>query len=188
VTVGGTKTREPQHMASQKTGRSDPNFGSGMRDNQTSHAAALDWHIAKASRCRVLVTGAADTLERSLAVLMPHLDPPVCFWTPDTVLPSPQDVKTLVIRHVDALSVIRQRELLSWLEQAPVAQARVVSTTTVPLFQHVTAGLFLDALYYRLNTVMLWGADTRVTADIDSPRPQQAKADLGTGERSLNAS
>ena len=134
-----------------------------MKDDQASRHAALDWHIAKANRFHVLIAGSADAVEQSLAVLMPHLDPPVCCWTPDALLPSPWDVKTLVIRNVEALSAERQRDLLSWLEQAAVAPTRVLSTTTVPLFQRVAAGLFLDALYYRLNTVMLYGADARVT-------------------------
>jgi sigma-54-interacting transcriptional regulator len=164
-------------MASAKTAGSDTTVRNRMKDNQASHDAAIDWHIARASQCRVLVAGAADAVEHSLAVLMPHLGPPVCCWTPDTSLPSPRDVKTLVIRNVDALSAIRQRELLLWLEQAAVAQTRVISTTTVPLFQHVTAGLFLDALYYRLNTVMLSGADTWVTDDVDC-RPRLAEEDL----------
>ena len=94
---------------------------------------------------------------------MPHLDAPICCWTPDAVLPSGRDVRTLVIRNVDALSAERQRDLLSWLEQVAVASTRVVSTTTVPLFQRVAAGLFLDVLYYRLNTVMLSAADARLT-------------------------
>src|SRR5438309_5522942 len=127
----------------------------GMKDDQVSPDAALDWHIVRANRFHVLIVGAADAVEHSLAVLMPHSDPPVCWWTADTLLPSPRDVRTLVIRNVDALSDMQQRELLSWLEQTAVAPTRVISTTTVPLFQHVTAGLFLDALYYRLNTVML---------------------------------
>ncbi len=96
---------------------------------------------------------------------MPHVDPPVCCWTLDTLLPSPQGVKTLVIRDVDTLSAEQQRDLLSWLEQATVVSTRVVSTTTVPLFQRVTAGRFLDVLYYRLNTVLLDGTHTRVTDD-----------------------
>src|SRR5438132_1408034 len=144
-----------------------------MKDDQVSQDAALDWHIVRANRFHVLIVGAADAVEHSLAVLMPHSDPPVCWWTADTLLPSPRDVRTLVIRNVDALSDMQQRELLSWLEQTAVAPTRVISTTTVPLFQHVTAGLFLDALYYRLNTVMLCGADALLVTD-GADRPPSA--------------
>jgi len=106
----------------------------------------------------VLVIGTTEAVEQSLAGLMPYLDTPVRCWSPDAPLPAPGDVNTLVIRDVEVLTAERQRELLSWLEEA-VARTRVVSTTTVPLFQRVTAGLFLDTLYYRLNTVTLGGVD-----------------------------
>jgi hypothetical protein len=158
-----------------------------MKDDQASKHAALDWHIARANRFHVLIAGSPDAVEQSLAVLMPHLDPPVCYWTPDAFLPSPGHVKTLVIRDVDALSAERQRDLLSWLDQG-VAPTRVVSTTTVPLFQRVAAGLFLGALYYRLNTVTLYGADAPVTNGTDRLRPDPAKADLGTGPHSPKGS
>ncbi len=127
----------------------DPNA-----DTPPSHSA-LDWHTLKTARCNVLVTGIADAVERSLAALLPHLEQPVWCWTLDTVLPSTGDVRTLIIRNVDALSVNQQRELSSWLEQSAGARTRVVSTTTVPLFALVAAGLFVDALYYRLNTLLL---------------------------------
>jgi hypothetical protein len=116
----------------------------------TRHAVD-DWRIATTNRCHVLITGAAHAVEQSLAALTPHLEPPVYYWTSDTVLPSPRAVKTLVIRNVDVLSAERQSALLSWLELAAIAPVRVVSTSAVPLFERVTAGLFLDILYYRMN-------------------------------------
>jgi sigma-54-interacting transcriptional regulator len=161
-------------MANVKTDGSGPTFSKGMKDDQGARDAALDWYIAKAKRCHVLVVGSADATEHSLAALMPHLDPPVCCWTTDTLLPSSGDAKTLVIRNVDTLSTERQRELLSWLEQATVVPIRVVSTTTVPLFQRVAAGLFLDDLYYQLNTVILYAAEG-VSDGADNPPPQLAK-------------
>jgi len=120
--------------------------------------AALDWHILRNACANVLVTGPAKAVEQSLAALTPYLEPPVCYWTPEVALPSPRDTKTLVIRDLAALSNEEQRRLASWLEQAAV---RVVSTTTVPLFRCVAAGVFLDVLYYRLNTVTL---EARLTA------------------------
>ena len=127
--------------------------------NQPStQSAALESHIARTNRCRVLVIGTTEAVEQSLAALMPYLDCPICCWSPDAPLPSPGDVNTLVIRNVELLTAERQRELLAWLEEA-AARTRVVSTTTVPLFQRVTAGLFLDTLYYQLNTVTLGGVE-----------------------------
>ena len=117
----------------------------------------LDSHLADTTRCQVLVIGTTDAVERWMVGFMPVLDRPICCWSPEAVLPAPEDVQTLVIRNVELLSAERQRELLSWLERAAVARTRVVSTTTVSLFERVAAGLFLDTLYYRLNTVMLCG-------------------------------
>jgi hypothetical protein len=171
-------------MTTVKSDKSNPTIPSGVRDAQATTRAAMDWHIARAHRVHVLVTGAAEAVELSLAALMPHLNPPVCYWPHGTLLPSPWDVESLVIRNVDALSSERQRDLLSWLDQAAVAPTRVVSTTTVPLFERVAAGLFLDALYYRLNTLMLHGAPDGA----DHPHPHPAKANLGTGAHSLKAS
>jgi hypothetical protein len=155
-----------------RTDGPDPTVPTSMKDDQTSEYGVRDWHIARTNHFHILVTGAADAVERSLEVLMPHLAPPVCCWTPDALLPTPRDVRTVVIRNVDALSAERQRDLLSWLEEAAVAPTRVVSTTTVPLFQRVAAGLFLDALYYRLNTVMLHGANDRLSR----PGPERSPA------------
>jgi hypothetical protein len=123
--------------------------------DQHTHRRAPEWDIVTATRSNVLIVGPADALELSLALLMPHLDRPVCFWTRDVFPPASADVKTLVICGVDALSVQQQRDLSKWLEPAATATPRVVSTTSVPLFGRVTAGEFVEELYYRLNTVIL---------------------------------
>jgi len=114
-----------------------------------------EWHIVKTGRPNALIMGAADAVEQCLAALLPHLDRPVCLGVLDTVLSSTDEVKTCVIRDVHELSEDQQQRLSSWLEQAAGRRMRIVSTTTLPLFQLVAAGLFLEALYYRLNTVLL---------------------------------
>jgi transcriptional regulator of acetoin/glycerol metabolism len=68
-------------------------------------------------------------------------------------------VKTLVIRNVDGLSLEHQAALSAWLERPAMGRTQVVSTTNAPLFPRVAAGLFLEKLYYRLNTLVL-GAPT----------------------------
>lgn len=123
------------------------------------HLTMVDAHIARTNHCHVLIVGTAEGIEQWFAGLVPHLKRPICWWSPATRLPSPSGIKTLVIRNVETLTPRQQRELLSWLEQAAVARTRLVSTTTVPLFQRVAAGLFLDTLYYHLNTVTLSGDD-----------------------------
>lgn len=119
----------------------------------------IDWRIACAGGFQVLIVGRPDSLEQSLLALAPHLARPVCFWSGDCLLPSPIKVKTLVVRQVDRLVPIRQLDLMRWLDEAARAGARVVSTTSIPLVERVTAGLFLEGLYYRLNTMVLAAAD-----------------------------
>ena len=118
-------------------------------------AAAADWQILCTARLTVLVMGPADALEQLLAELVPRLGQPVCEWTPDASRQPPAEVKTLVIRGVDALSREQQRNLLAWLDRSCDLRPQVVSTTTVPLFPRIAAGLFLEELYYRLNILVL---------------------------------
>jgi hypothetical protein len=119
------------------------------------NAPAAGWQILCAARPNVLVMGPTDALEQVLAKLIPHLRQPVREWTPDALRQSPADVKTLVIRGVDALSGEQQRNLSAWLERSATARPQVVSTTTVSLFHRIATGLFLEELYYRLNILVL---------------------------------
>jgi transcriptional regulator of acetoin/glycerol metabolism len=50
------------------------------------------------------------------------------------------------------LTLEEQRRLLEWLQET-AGRTRVVSTTSAPLLPLVEDGVFLDTLYYRLNTV-----------------------------------
>jgi hypothetical protein len=95
-----------------------------------------DSEILKAVDVNALIVGPDDSVEQFLAELQPSAD-------------------TLVIRHVDRLSGNQQKQLSRRLERATDAPHRVLSTTAVPLFELVTAGLFLEVLYYRLNTVLV---------------------------------
>jgi hypothetical protein len=123
-------------------------------DSSMDHSP-LEWHILKTACPNVLVTGPTDAVERSLATLWPYLEQPVCCETPDTLLSSSGDVRTFVIRDVDRLSASQQRQLALWLERSAATRIRVVSTSAVSLFPLVAAGLFLEALYYRLNMLLL---------------------------------
>lgn len=117
--------------------------------------AAPEWAALRASRPHVLITGTEEATEAAVAALMPHLQPPISCWTPDVSLPAPNVATTMLIRDVATLSDDQQRELSSWLEQSGPGCAQIVSTTSIPLFPLVEQGVFLDALYYRLNTLLL---------------------------------
>jgi hypothetical protein len=68
---------------------------------------------------------------------------------------------TLLLKDVAALSVEQQLDVYDWMsERQPALQ--VVSVTTAPLAPLVDAGLFLQALFYRLNIIQVNATATRV--------------------------
>ncbi len=111
--------------------------------------------ILRTRRPNVLITGTHDTAEAAVVALLPYLQPPVHCWNPDASLPTPHDVRTVLIRDVATLSVEQQHALSSWLAQAGPDHAQIVSTTALPLFALIKQGVFLEELYYRLNTLRL---------------------------------
>ena len=58
----------------------------------------------------------------------------------------------LVLQNVCALDRHEQAALSRWLD---ASRKQVVATTVDPLFQLVARGLFDEALYYRLNTMLM---------------------------------
>jgi DNA-binding NtrC family response regulator len=61
-------------------------------------------------------------------------------------------VGTLIVRDVARLTKDRQRRLFEWLNQRS-RPVRVIATSTKPFFRQVERKMFLDDLYYRLNTI-----------------------------------
>jgi Sigma-54 interaction domain len=61
---------------------------------------------------------------------------------------------TLLLNDVAALSVMQQVEVFDWISERQTA-TQIVSVTTRPLTPLVDAGLFLQALFYRLNIIQL---------------------------------
>lgn len=80
----------------------------------------------------------------------------VSSWEPGDrlMLPSADGTGTLFLHEVGSLSHDDQVRLLGWLDRAE-GRTRVVSTSTTSLFARVEAGLFIEKLYYRLNTVSI---------------------------------
>ena len=68
--------------------------------------------------------------------------------------PASGEPATLVIRDVDALSSGEQYRLLRWLDAA-AERGPIVSTAAAPLLPLVEAGMFSEALFYRLNTIYI---------------------------------
>jgi len=110
------------------------------------HTILPDSEILRTAGVNALIVGADELVDQFLAELPPCAN-------------------TRVIRHVDRLSASQQQQLSCRLERASDGPQRVLATTAVPLFELVTAGLFLEVLYYRLNTVLV---DLRPSLPVDT--------------------
>jgi hypothetical protein len=68
---------------------------------------------------------------------------------------------TLLLKNVAASSMVQQLEIFDWMSARTTAM-QVVSVTTAPLAPLVDTGLFLQALFYRLNVIQLNATPGRV--------------------------
>jgi len=122
------------------------------------------WRLARAAHVDLLLMGmprvnllliAPDAVVRYvLESLLLNLREPVARWAPGQPLDLPSHglVNTMVLHDVGLMQPNEQLDLLAWLEQA-AGRTQVVSTSPTPLMPRVHTGLFIDTLYYRLNTV-----------------------------------
>jgi hypothetical protein len=104
-------------------------------------------------RVNLLLLGAAPRLDALLTKISNLAETPI----PLCALPGPlalPDARTVVVRDVAALTSDQQRTLLNWMN-ARHSRVQIISATTEGLFPKVTAGLFDEQLYYRLNTVLV---------------------------------
>ena len=112
------------------------------------------WQVLQAVHPNVLVVN-RDTQRRLSAVeaILDGARAPIwrCERRPLT-LPS-EEVATLLVPDVHALGESEQLELLVWARRHKTAQ--IVTATPVPLYPAVTAGRFLDELYYRINILVI---------------------------------
>ena len=114
-------------------------------------------------RANLLVTGPDEALARFLDAVLPNLRQPVSRWAPGHSLlpPAVGELGTLVIGNAGALPPDDQRRLFDWLT-VTLGNTQIVSTTANSLLPLVETGAFLDALYYRLNTIRI---------DLTAPSP-----------------
>jgi DNA-binding NtrC family response regulator len=85
---------------------------------------------------------------------MPLCRRPVREWVREAPPPAAPDGGTFLIRDLQQLSLHEQRNLLAWLNERP-ARVQMVGVTHSALFPLVDGAGFLDALYYRLNTLYI---------------------------------
>jgi sigma-54-interacting transcriptional regulator len=116
-----------------------------------------EWRFLLGTRANVLLEGTDQAIARVVTVLTPHLKYPIeaCPHWPPQVIPREG---TIILRAVETLTADEQRNLLLWLDGAG-SQVRLVTAVSIPLFQRVIEGKFLDMLYYRLNTLYITADD-----------------------------
>jgi hypothetical protein len=113
-----------------------------------------DSRLVHAALVNLLLKGIDGVTDEVLDTLRPDLCVPITTWRPGERLALPPAARagTLILHDVGALTLEEQRRLLEWLQET-AGRTRVVSTTSAPLLPLVEDGVFLDTLYYRLNTV-----------------------------------
>ena len=115
----------------------------------------LEWNAVARERCNVLVEAVPTVVDPILAVLRPHLRPPIHEYNPNVGSPVPEPTDgTLILLEVASLGPKQQAKLLRWLNDRR-GSVQVASTSSEPLFPLVERGTFDAALYYRLNVVRI---------------------------------
>jgi DNA-binding NtrC family response regulator len=143
-----------------------------MTDPSDWGQLALDIHVAAQSRAPVLISApapCAENVARAIAAFSSASTPPelvVCdcaggFNLADAVASARArgvdlDRVTLLLREVHALGEADQVEMARVVDPgAPRASCapRIISTSSVPLFDRVRKGAFNERLFYRLNVM-----------------------------------
>ncbi len=120
-----------------------------------------DWSIAVETGVNILLQ--CDASWTSRALRDSRLRYPLQTLSPGKPFTLPAGgTRTLVLDHVEALDVEEQTQLLRWMEDAG-NRAQIVSISSVSLHALVQFDEFLDALYYRLNTVLIEATPVPVT-------------------------
>lgn len=126
-------------------------------DNQRRGPWLEDQHLWRSTRVNLFVIGADDMVAPLVTSLWPYLATPVVvrrLGEPLRLSPSWRLIGTVVVYDVDTLTREEQHALNDWVCGGK-GHRRVVSTAAQSLLPMVEAGLFDDALYYRLNMVTI---------------------------------
>jgi Sigma-54 interaction domain len=114
--------------------------------------------MLRAMRPNILIIGRNDAVDPAVMALVGELPGTVSYVAPNAPPPEEQsgdDAGMLIVPDVAALSAERQHEWLAWLNDPDARRPQIVATSPVPLYPMVVKETFLEALYYRLNTILL---------------------------------
>jgi hypothetical protein len=116
--------------------------------------SSIEGRAFAANHPNVVVRGMPEEADRILEILLPLCRRPVQAWPRHAPPPAAPDGGTFLVRDLQALSLHEQRNLLAWLNER-LARVQMVGVTQSALFPLVDGAGFLDALYYRLNTLYI---------------------------------
>jgi hypothetical protein len=125
-------------------------------DWRVARAAHLDLQLLRMPRVNLLLVGSDGIVENVIDMIRPDLAKPIITWRHGgrTSLPPAGARCTVVLREIPALAPDEQLRLLHWLDGLS-PRVQVISTASAPLLPRIQCGRFLEALYYRLNTVCI---------------------------------
>ena len=116
--------------------------------------SSAEWQTLCLGEHNILLEGPRVATEALLAELMPSLRTPTVALRGRRRLRIPKgSTNALVVRDVHTLSALDQEHLMRWLSEPGSRQ--VIATTEERLFSRVARGQFNEALYYRLNVILL---------------------------------
>jgi hypothetical protein len=113
-----------------------------------------DWDLIITCSLNILLVGPPQLTRTCVQALAAQFCTPIVTIRPGLplMLPSVGEAGTLIVNDLAALSAEDQQRLLEWLN-CPNRQTRVISTSPTALVTKMAEGKFVEALYYRLNTV-----------------------------------
>jgi hypothetical protein len=146
---------DPFNTVTGETRSADP-YRTYRVDDTRLARVARELSLVGTARLNLLLVGGAEKVRLVLETQMSMFQTPVVSWSPGEpfVLPPVERTGALILHEVRSLSLHDQLQLLEWLAGA-VRRTQVISTTSAPLLPRVSARGFVDALYYRLNTVYI---------------------------------
>ncbi len=126
-----------------------------LNDSAMSEASLLEQLLAREHRPNVLVecgTTAVSVVSSSL--IRSCREPRQHYHLPCTLELPASSKGTLLLENVEALTPPQQVALHEWMTTGCLGM-QVVSVTAAPLAKSVQRGEFLEALFYRLNVVLI---------------------------------
>jgi transcriptional regulator of aromatic amino acid metabolism len=124
-----------------------------------------DWSAVVERRPSLLLCGPSSATEALLSELTVLAPAPIYRIACKTAsFPLQPRRGTVILDDLEALDEPQQKSLMSWLDERLHADIQLISLTARPLFPKVQSGLFLSALYYRLNVIYI---------DVSAAAPKQ---------------